>query len=169
MVIPSTMQPSLNAHTHAQEQLSCKPMVTVYCSVCDNGKELDQNAAEADDATLTTPDRPTPDKPTTEIVMQQTTPAPSEDIFLQRTQPAATEAQILTVKVSCPVCSEASHINTNKLWQRNNKNRFSQITCMLCQSKTVVGNWCSSHDAEKTTVKEWLQTHSYNGSRSSTQ
>jgi hypothetical protein len=51
----------------------------------------------------------------------------------------------------------------NKLWQKENKHRFSQITCTLCQSKTYLGNWCSAYDVEKTTVKQWLKTHSYNG------
>ena len=43
MVIPSNIQPSFNAHTHVQDQPSCKPMVTIYCSGCDHGKELDMN------------------------------------------------------------------------------------------------------------------------------
>ena len=43
MVIPSHLQPSLNAHTHAQDQPSCKPMVTIFCSGCDHGKEIDMN------------------------------------------------------------------------------------------------------------------------------
>ena len=30
-------------HTHAQDQPSCKPMVTIYCSGCDHGKELDMH------------------------------------------------------------------------------------------------------------------------------
>ena len=70
---------------------------------------------------------------------------------------------MVTVQVSCPACSKANHINMNKLWQKENKHRFSQITCTSCQSKTRLGHWCCSHDVEKTTVKQWLQTHSYNG------
>ena len=51
----------------------------------------------------------------------------------------------------------------DKRWQRNNKDRFIRMTCTFCQSKTRIGEWCSSHDVEKTTVKQWLKTHSYNG------
>ena len=43
MVNPAAIQPPLNAHTHAPDQLSCEPKVSIYCCVCDNGKATDMN------------------------------------------------------------------------------------------------------------------------------
>ena len=43
MVNPAAIQPPLNAPTHAPDQLSSEPKVSIYCCVCDNGKATDMN------------------------------------------------------------------------------------------------------------------------------
>ena len=92
----------------------------------------------------------------------ETTLATSEDVAKKETQPAATPTQILTVQVLCPMCSRENHINMDTFWQRNDKHRCCRITCTLCRSKTRIGAWCSSQDVQNTSVKQWLQRHSYN-------
>lgn len=118
----------------------------------------DQTAAEIGNTEITMPDQPTVD-----IIPHQTTSAPSEELVMECTQPATTETQILTIQVLCPMCSKENDINMDKLWQWDNKDRFCKITCASCRSQTRIGAWCSSRDVQNTSVKQWLQRHSYNG------
>ena len=42
MIVPSSIQPSLNTQTHMHEQFSGEPLVPMFCE-CGNGKDIDMN------------------------------------------------------------------------------------------------------------------------------
>ena len=95
---------------------------------------------------------------------QNTTSATPAKLIMEDAPAKATDAHNLTVQLLCPMCSTENHIHVDKLWQRDDKNRFCRITCSFkeCKSRTRIGEWSSSQ-ADKMLVEQWLQRHSYNG------
>ena len=93
----------------------------------------------------------------------ETTLATSDGVLIHETESVTTTTQILTVRVLCPMCSSENPINMDKLWQKVGTNRLCYISCMSCQKKTRLGEWSSSQDVQRPSVKQWLQRHSYNG------
>ena len=69
----------------------------------------------------------------------------------------------LTVQIRCPHCSATQGINMDTRWSHNNEHRLCRVTCATCNVKTILGERCSSRDAQIIYVKARLQTHSYDG------
>ena len=60
------------------------------------------------------------------------------------------------VTIFC-VCGHGKDVDINRLWDKNEKNRFQNIRCTSCKETSKLGKWLRRPHENDNSIEEWLR------------